>query len=101
MYMFAADTVHMTDVTLTELRSRLFELADSALTTGEPVSIRRKGQRLVLKRASEPDPRDRLLAWLDSAEADGPATMTDADRRMFDLSDVIKASDDDPPGLYD
>lgn len=91
----------MTQVTLTELRSRLFELADSALTTGEPVSIRRNGQELVLKRASEPAPRDRLLAWLDVAEASSPATMSDADREMFDLSDIMESPDADQPELYD
>lgn len=101
MYMPEQQHVHMTQVTLTELRSRLFELADNALTTGEPVSIRRNGRELVLKRASEPDPRDRLLAWLDVAEAAGPATMSEADRKMFDLSDIVEAPDADQPELYD
>lgn len=101
MYMSIEYYVHMTEVTLTELRSRLFELADGALATGEPVAIRRNGQQLVLKRASAPDPRERLLAWLDVAEADGPAAMTEADRKMFDLSDVVETLDPDQLELYD
>lgn len=51
----------MTEVTLTELRKDLFRLADAALA-GEPVVIRRKGRRLVLRE--------------EAAGADGPAGAT-------------------------
>lgn len=48
MYRRDTQPVHMTEVTLTELRKDLFRLADAALA-GEPVVIRRKGRRLVLR----------------------------------------------------
>lgn len=91
----------MTEVTLTELRSRLFELADSALATGRPVTIRRNGAKLLLKRESDSDPRDRLLAYLEIGQEEGEASMSEEDRRRFDLSDVLEIGDPDEPWLYD
>ena len=101
MYIIQLPHVRMVEVTLTELRRRLFELADSALATGKPVDIRRNGQKMVLKRASDPDPRDRLLAYLELAEAPRETGMSKAEKKLFDLSDVLEMHDPDQPELYD
>jgi antitoxin (DNA-binding transcriptional repressor) of toxin-antitoxin stability system len=47
-------------VSLTELRQRLFQLADQVVETGEPVLIDRRGVRLRLSRDDAPAPRGRL-----------------------------------------
>jgi antitoxin (DNA-binding transcriptional repressor) of toxin-antitoxin stability system len=45
----------MKEVTITELRRNIFQLIDEALATGEPLVIRRKGRRVVMRRdPSEP-----------------------------------------------
>ena len=48
MYMCDAQHVHMKEVTLTELRRNIFRLVDEAIATGEPIVVKRKGQRLVI-----------------------------------------------------
>ena len=40
----------MKTATITEFRRNLFRLVDEALATGEPIEIRRKGGRVVLRR---------------------------------------------------
>ena len=45
MYMSGPQHVHMKEVTLTELRRNIFRLVDEALETGEPIVVKRKGQR--------------------------------------------------------
>lgn len=53
-------------VSLTELRQRLFELADRVIETGEPLSIERRGVRLQLIRAAPAAARTGRLARLKS-----------------------------------
>jgi PHD/YefM family antitoxin component YafN of YafNO toxin-antitoxin module len=47
-------------LSLTELRQRLFELADQVILQGNSVVIMRKGVRLVLKREDAPKTYSRL-----------------------------------------
>lgn len=47
-------------LSLTELRQRLFELADQVIAHGGSIAIMRKGVRLVLKREESPEPYSRL-----------------------------------------
>jgi len=49
MYMSRAHPVHMTEVTLTELRKNLFKLVDRAIETGEPLVVRRKGRKVLIQ----------------------------------------------------
>ena len=51
MYMSGVQHVHMKEVTLTELRRNIFRLVDEALETGEPIVVKRKGRRLVIRDA--------------------------------------------------
>ena len=62
MYMRTANYVHMKEVTLTELRRNIFRLVDEALATGEPIVVRRKGRRMVL--------RDEEAATVEPAETE-------------------------------
>jgi antitoxin (DNA-binding transcriptional repressor) of toxin-antitoxin stability system len=39
----------MKQVTITELRRNIFKLIDEALETGEPIVVKRKGRRVVLR----------------------------------------------------
>lgn len=55
----------------------------------------------MLKRASEADPRDRLLAYLEVAEARTDDRMSKVDRRLFNLTDHLEMHDSDQPELYD
>jgi hypothetical protein len=48
MYMSDNKHVHMSDLTLTQLRKSLFQVADRVLSTGAPVRIRRRGRTLTL-----------------------------------------------------
>lgn len=48
MYMSSAQHVHVKEVTLTELRRNIFRLVDEALATGEPIVVKRRGQRVVI-----------------------------------------------------
>ena len=43
----------MKTVTITEFRRNLFQLVDEALATGEPIEIRRKGGRVVVRGEGE------------------------------------------------
>ncbi len=52
----------MAEITLTELRRTLFRAVDSVLETGEPVVVRRKGRRLVL-REEEAAPEPEALSY--------------------------------------
>ncbi|MEO8927030.1 MAG: type II toxin-antitoxin system Phd/YefM family antitoxin [Caulobacteraceae bacterium] len=58
----------MKTVTITEFRKNLFHMVDEALATGEPIEIKRKGGRVVLRgeRESEIERRaekfDRFMA---------------------------------------
>lgn len=51
-------------VSLTELRQRLFELADQVVESGLPLEIERRGVRLRLSRVDEPAARGGRLARL-------------------------------------
>lgn len=61
-------------VSLTELRQRLFQLADHVAETGEPLIVMRKGVRLRLVRDDEPPQTGGKLARLRKQQAwIGPA----------------------------
>lgn len=51
-------------VSLTELRQRLFELADQVVESGMPLEIERRGVRLRLSRVDEPVAKGGRLARL-------------------------------------
>lgn len=88
----------MTEVTLTELRKDLFRLADAALA-GEPVVIRRKGRRLVLREEAEtgadmdsasdvtPEELARMERWRRFWASPPPANATGLELEDMDLSD--------------
>lgn len=50
----------MESLTLTALRQKLFEIADKVLSTGVPVTIKRKGQTLLLTPATTASKLTRL-----------------------------------------
>lgn len=52
------------NISITELRQRLFQLADRVVDTGEPVLIERRGVRLRLVREDSPEERGGRLARL-------------------------------------
>lgn len=56
-------------VSLTELRQRLFQLADHVAETGEPLIVVRKGVRLRLMRDDEPPQSGGKLAQLKKQQA--------------------------------
>jgi len=56
-------------VSLTELRQRLFQLADHVVETGEPLIVVRKGVRLRLVRDDEPAKSGGKLAQLKKQKA--------------------------------
>ncbi|MEO6966856.1 MAG: type II toxin-antitoxin system Phd/YefM family antitoxin [Rhodanobacteraceae bacterium] len=51
-------------ISITELRQRLFQLADRVVETGEPLLIERRGVRLRLVREGESTPKGRRLSRL-------------------------------------
>ena len=51
-------------ITLTELRQRLFQLADNVIESGEPLVIERRGVRLQLVREDVLNPRGGRLSRL-------------------------------------
>lgn len=53
----------MKTVTLTELRRNIFQIADEALATGEPVVIKRNGRRLELRAEPDPEAEARRERW--------------------------------------
>lgn len=80
-YMSRQDMYRM-EVTLTELRKDLFRLVDQAVATGEPLIVRRKGQRVVLRAQAEAAPEEltpsqRVDRYLALVEAEGPDPMYD------------------------
>jgi hypothetical protein len=66
MYMSASQHVHMKEVTLTELRRNIFRLVDEALATGEPILVKRKGQRLVIGPDRPLTKEQAVDAWLEA-----------------------------------
>jgi hypothetical protein len=58
-----------TPISLTELRQRLFQLADHVIDSGEPLLIERRGVRLRLIREEAEVPREGRLARLVQQEA--------------------------------
>ncbi len=56
----------MKEVTLTELRRNIFRLVDEALATGEPIMVKRNGQRVII-RPDRPMPLEETTdAWLEA-----------------------------------
>ena len=51
----------MSEITLTELRKKLFQVADRVLESGSPVRIRRAGRTLTLS-ADEPGRKSRVAS---------------------------------------
>lgn len=51
-------------ISITELRQRLFQLADQVVETGEPLVIERRGVRLRLVREDAPSPKSGRLSRL-------------------------------------
>jgi len=49
MYVHAPDYVHVTDLTLTEMRKDLFRLVDEMIETGRPLRVRRGSLVVELK----------------------------------------------------
>ncbi|HWF77408.1 MAG TPA: type II toxin-antitoxin system Phd/YefM family antitoxin [Caulobacteraceae bacterium] len=62
--MSRAQHVHMKEVTLTELRRNIFRLVDEALETGEPILVKRKGQRVLIGPDRPPTKEQAVDAWL-------------------------------------
>ena len=56
----------MKEITLTELRRNIFQLVDHALATGEPIVIRRKGQRLIVQTDTPITHEEATDAWLEA-----------------------------------
>jgi antitoxin (DNA-binding transcriptional repressor) of toxin-antitoxin stability system len=54
----------MKEVTLTELRRNIFRLVDEALATGEPIVVKRKGQRVLIGPDQPPTKEPAVDAWL-------------------------------------
>jgi antitoxin (DNA-binding transcriptional repressor) of toxin-antitoxin stability system len=56
----------MKEVTLTELRRNIFRLVDEALATGEPIVVKRKGQRVLIGPDRAPTKEQAVDAWLEA-----------------------------------
>lgn len=74
MYTFMPEYVHMSDLTITEMRKTLFQIIDQMIDTGEPVRVRRRGvtvelaPRLVGGRSHDPTPEERWARFLTKPE---------------------------------
>jgi PHD/YefM family antitoxin component YafN of YafNO toxin-antitoxin module len=66
MYMSGAQHVHMKEVTLTELRRNIFRLVDEALATGEPILVKRKGKRVIIKPDRPASHKEATDDWLEA-----------------------------------
>jgi antitoxin (DNA-binding transcriptional repressor) of toxin-antitoxin stability system len=56
----------MKEVTLTELRRNIFRLVDEVLETGEPIVVKRKGQRLLVGPDRPMTKAQAADAWLEA-----------------------------------
>lgn len=88
-------------LSLTELRQRLFQLADQVAESGVPLEIERRGVRLRLIRVDEQPATGRLARLREQSlvlgkpldPAESPASWSEVDLPM-----VAQATPDYPPG---
>ena len=102
MYKFESHFVQMKQVTISELRRNLAQHLDEVMATGEPLVIRRKQGRLVLRpepvSAEGPSRAERMKAYFAAGSNLIPETLTIEEARALTLaysvpSDVPRAAD--------
>jgi antitoxin (DNA-binding transcriptional repressor) of toxin-antitoxin stability system len=90
MYKIESHVVQMKQVTISELRRNLAQYLDEAVATGEPLVIRRKHGRLVLRSEpadSKPSSRaERMQAYFAAGSDLIPETLTIDEARELTLA---------------
>jgi hypothetical protein len=87
-----------TTVSLTELRQRLFQLADQVVDTGEPVLIVRHGVRLQLVREGTPaEAGGRLARLVRQTAMIGSPLAPDESPSSWNADALVKVAEAAPP----
>lgn len=80
-------------LTLTELRQRLFKLADQVIDSGEPLIIERRGVRLKLMREDAPAPSSRLKHLVSRELVVGEPLQPEESPAVWTETQTLRAAD--------